>query len=384
MAAFLVLSTIFAAIAGGALIPLMQALAERLFRQYITSSHPNPAKGNQPINRFTLNALRHPLRILWPILFVVAIPFSVLLAFSLRSFENFLFGLPSMALYLYIVGALKIGDRKQSLRSIYREHARLIADSAIRRLMYHPNEEEAAPIIQIALLSRSKFIREPALQVFGNQLETKPSDRRMALIFDPDPEELFKKNSLHGTKIDLETLSKYLQIGPLSPEKLEAQWDAIETELFLANRLLPHFPNVYCTACLCRAEKYCQLDFAWLQCPSCHDNIHLIADVKTVIGELGNSHYLRHEGQTLYLGLWDEENKKARWAEVEGIRIAKQGKWQNLDWACCALAEQFIHLPGKISVLLPAKVFDGLEANTQKLLHQMGKVEFETTDSQGF
>ncbi|HEX2900005.1 MAG TPA: HEAT repeat domain-containing protein [Bacteroidia bacterium] len=100
------------------------------------------------------------------------------------------------------------------------------------------------------------------------------------------------------------------------------------------------FPNVYCLNCRERAEEVAWEYWNWVECKRCRDAVGLLADVKTVVGQIGGVDDWELKDGTLHLSLWDEASHKARTAVLDRIDIVG-GFPVSYDWAVSAVHEKF-------------------------------------------
>lgn len=102
------------------------------------------------------------------------------------------------------------------------------------------------------------------------------------------------------------------------------------------------FPDIFCTACFLRGmqEKIksgAYRDHQYVFCRFCESSLHLINNVKYVIGLIcGDSEEYKQDSDAVYVRLWFEDAKKARNADIDILEI-RESDSISYDWAVNAV-----------------------------------------------
>lgn len=85
-----------------------------------------------------------------------------------------------------------------------------------------------------------------------------------------------------------------------------------------------HYPDLFCPTCFLRAKQLRRWisSIALVFCPSCYDYMELLTGIKKVAGVIGGeAEGLQRNGDTLWVPLWNERERKARYADIDLLII---------------------------------------------------------------
>lgn len=183
-----------------------------------------------------------------------------------------------------------------------------------------------------------------------------------------------------GTEDKVEILEQhflfYRRLG-----KAAAQQSSTELNWFLGSldrQLFPYqqqqhvlfdgYPQLFCTKCLTRSQMLKGKYHSMVNCRICAEAKHMIPGVETVLGTVGEEMEWNLGHGRLQLELWDKSKKKARYAEIDLLRI--NPAYGEFDWAIAGVLETLRnqHPPKKFPLKLDQELPEGLAPNT---LHQL-------------
>jgi hypothetical protein len=167
--------------------------------------------------------------------------------------------------------------------------------------------------------------------------------------------------------------------GSSRPDKVHEAFDKlyeitnqIDEIVFSQLPIRRSYPDVFCMDCYARAEDMRYEDWQWVRCKRCKEVHGLKIGVEKVVGQIGGDGDRALDNGLLYLNLWDEGNRKARYAELDVLEIVG-GKPLNYDWAVSAVVDKMHNQhhgqANRISVKLVGN--PSLEVNTLHLLRTL-------------
>ncbi|MFN8394096.1 MAG: HEAT repeat domain-containing protein [Bacteroidia bacterium] len=224
-------------------------------------------------------------------------------------------------------------------------------DAALQALeaLSHDRNEKVASQAHLAL-SQAKLILQ------GHQLEETPG------IMD-----LVERHLL---------LLDQLQRDDTNPDEVEPIVLEVESMLDRAARqCLPArraYPDLLCQACLTRARQMSYKTWVFVHCRHCIRHDLLQAGVKRVVGEIGGVMDWDLKEGLLKIGLWDEERRTARAADIEALHVIG-GSNLNYDWAVSAVVEAMQQFQSEMPEALPIELIDNpsISANSVALLRTL-------------
>lgn len=154
--------------------------------------------------------------------------------------------------------------------------------------------------------------------------------------------------------------------------KLREISQSIDEIVYSQMGLRRSFPDVFCISCYARAESFNYIHWNWVSCKQCKDAHDLHPGVKKVIGQIGGDTDWSLKNGELIIGLWNEENHQARFAEADELEIIG-GKSINYDWAISALVTQLHDRANGYGWKIAVRLLNDpvLEANTLQLLRNL-------------
>lgn len=214
-------------------------------------------------------------------------------------------------------------------------HAAKHPDPAVRLCamegLGHWAAEDALPLLEVATTDPDPLVKEAAL-------------KNQALVL-----RLTGKTRLYGVEI-VEELLRYIQEltekefkfgskrGYQFMEKRLRVEDTLHKILNTHKHLRNAYPHLFCVNCKTRTELRKQENWEYLSCRNCSDINGIISGVEKVVGTIGGNKNWNQQGTTLYFSLWDQEKKKARFADVDELMVIGNQE-MNYDWAINAVLE---------------------------------------------
>lgn len=161
-----------------------------------------------------------------------------------------------------------------------------------------------------------------------------------------------------------------------NPDEIEPRIMEVESRLDLAARQCLQarraYPDVLCLACLTRARQLSYRTWVFVHCRHCLRPELLQKGVQRVVGEIGGvSDWDLNDG-LLTLGLWDEERRLARAADIDALHVIG-GSDLNYDWAVSAVLEAMQQFQSQMPPILPIELLNNppISANSLALLRTL-------------
>ena len=208
-------------------------------------------------------------------------------------------------------------------------------DEAVRacamEALGHWGAEEALPFLEKGTEDQSPLVREYANKNYHQVLR------------------LTGRKKLYGVRI-LDELIRYIEelkkreFGSRSKdsfihvEKRGRVEDTLKKILHTHKHLRNQYPHLICVNCRTTTQLVTKNGWEYLRCRNCTDVNGLLGGVEFVVGMIGAEQPWHQEGTTLFLDLWDDSGKKARFADIDELQI-QGGSEINYDWAINAVLE---------------------------------------------
>ena len=300
----------------------------------------------------------------------------------------------------------------------YRKRVRLeVGSRAAERLSYLYSPEETTELLLPLTTSRSPESRIVAIQglkgtgthtaqetlsnlandkhplVAAEALESSQEMRQAMLcegILSVEPLEYFVKEHMHWRKKARsgDALKEYPKPGKKGRKgaassssfalvddpiaKLKETTQSIDEIVYSQMGIRRSFPDVFCKECYARAETQSYMHWDWVRCKHCKDAHHLQSGIAKVTAQIGSDVDWEMKDDQLFIGLWNESKRMARYAEPDELQIIA-GQPINYDWAISALVSKLHDENQGYGWQIAVKLIDNpkLETNTLQLLRNL-------------
>lgn len=150
---------------------------------------------------------------------------------------------------------------------------------------------------------------------------------------------------------------------------VEAEMDRISRQSLNARRSYPH---LFCLACLTRARLTTYQTWTFVHCRHCNRTDLLELGVQRVVGEIGGVSDWELQDGVMRLGLWDEERRLARAADLDALHI-HGGQNLNYDWAIAAIFDKMEGFHSELPEVLPTELINAptVSSNSIALLRTL-------------
>lgn len=161
-----------------------------------------------------------------------------------------------------------------------------------------------------------------------------------------------------------------------NPDEIEPRILEVESRLDLAARQCLQarraYPELFCLACLTRAQLLSHSTWVFVHCRHCLRPELLQTGVKRVVGEIGGVSDWDLKDGILALGLWNEERRQARAADLDALHVLG-GSDLNYDWAVSAVLEAMQQFQSQMPPILPIELLNHppISANSLALLRTL-------------
>ena len=125
--------------------------------------------------------------------------------------------------------------------------------------------------------------------------------------------------------------------------------------------------------CYSRSEMLHAGPWVYIQCKKCGEVKDIRNGIEWVVGRVSDKRFQNEGNGKLYLGLWNEKQKDARFAEIDELEI-QAGKKIGYDWAVNAVIENLRNgWEGELK--LPITIQEGvtLDPNTMRNIEEANR-----------
>jgi hypothetical protein len=300
--------------------------------------------------------VQHKVRMAWPYLLPL-IPLNPFILAGMGGAE----GLALAIIYLSVYSLSSVGFYFVHGRKLMRRFREILAVEVAQQLAFRVEPDQSSEILMAAAQQKDschRFAAVLGLRELGTMEALHVLD---ALRDDNNPQvAALATEAWHALHQDLDPTSRPCpELPAYVLRKVLPDSDAKEDRVRERNRIkamelhddkelrrllnaqLPlrrGHPHLFCMECYARTVYLRSGEWDWVECRLCGKSGSLETDVKAVIGQVGGDYEWLLEEGILRINLWDQDNKKARAADIDVLEIVDGGEI-DYDWALTAVLE---------------------------------------------